>query len=106
MRVLARTLSCLLVALALAAPVAAGTRLKDIIDIEGVRENQLTGYGIVFGLNGSGDSIRNCPMLQQGLASMLERLGINTRSREHQERRRRDGDGQPAPFIPTARAST
>lgn len=79
MRVLARTLSCLLAALALAAPVAAGTRLKNIIDIEGVRENQLTGYGIVFGLNGSGDSIRNCPMLQQGLASMLERLGINTR---------------------------
>ena len=79
MRVLARILSCLLAALALAAPVAAGTRLKDIIDIEGVRENQLTGYGIVFGLNGTGDSIRNCPMLQQGLASMLERLGINTR---------------------------
>lgn len=79
MRVLARTLSCFLAALALASPVGAGTRLKDIIDIEGVRENQLTGYGIVFGLNGSGDSIRNCPMLQQGLASMLERLGINTR---------------------------
>ena len=79
MRALARTLSCFLAAIALASPVGAGTRLKDIIDIEGVRENQLTGYGIVFGLNGSGDSIRNCPMLQQGLASMLERLGINTR---------------------------
>ena len=59
MRALARTLSCFLVAMTLASPVGAGTRLKDIIDIEGVRENQLTGYGIVFGLNGTGDSIRN-----------------------------------------------
>jgi len=84
MRVFARTpariLACLAIAVTLAAPVSAGTRLKDIVDVEGVRENQLTGYGIVFGLNGTGDSIRNCPMLQQGLASMLERLGINTRT--------------------------
>jgi flagellar P-ring protein precursor FlgI len=79
MRALARILILASVAVGLAAPVGAGTRLKDIVDVEGVRENQLTGYGIVFGLNGTGDSIRNCPMLSQSLRSMMERLGINTR---------------------------
>lgn len=57
----------------------AGSRLKDILDIEGVRENQLIGYGIVVGLNGSGDSLRNSPMTRQSLEAMLERLGVNTR---------------------------
>lgn len=59
---------------------SAGTRLKDIIDVEGVRDNQLIGYGIVFGLNGTGDSLRNCAMLRQSLESMMERLGVNTRN--------------------------
>ncbi|ACT58226.1 flagellar basal body P-ring protein FlgI [Hirschia baltica] len=58
---------------------AAGSRLKDIVDIEGVRDNQLIGYGIVVGLNGSGDSLRNSPMTRQSLEAMLERLGVNTR---------------------------
>ncbi|WP_026296824.1 flagellar basal body P-ring protein FlgI [Hirschia maritima] len=57
----------------------AGSRLKDIVDIEGVRDNQLIGYGIVVGLNGSGDSLRNSPMTRQSLEAMLERLGVNTR---------------------------
>ncbi len=61
-------------------PVGAGTRLKDIIDIEGVRENQLLGYGVVTGLNGTGDSLRNCAFTRQSLESMMERLGINTRN--------------------------
>ena len=57
----------------------ASSRLKDIVDIEGVRENQLIGYGLVVGLNGTGDSLRNSPFTKQSLEAMLERLGVNTR---------------------------
>ena len=57
----------------------AGSRIKDIADIEGVRENQLVGYGLVVGLEGTGDSLRNSPFTKQSLESMLERLGVNTR---------------------------
>jgi flagellar P-ring protein precursor FlgI len=71
-----------LVALALfaAAPAAeAASRIKDIVEVEGVRKNQLVGYGIVVGLNGTGDSLRNSPFTKQSLEAMLERLGVNTR---------------------------
>ncbi len=57
---------------------AAGARIKDIVDIEGVRENQLIGYGLVVGLNGTGDSLNNSPFTRQSLQAMLERLGVNT----------------------------
>lgn len=59
------------------APAWAGPRIKDVADIEGVRENQLVGYGLVVGLAGTGDSLRNSPMTRQALAAMLERLGVN-----------------------------
>ncbi|MEQ1752909.1 MAG: flagellar basal body P-ring protein FlgI [Micropepsaceae bacterium] len=66
--------------MAAAAPgVYAYSRIKDITDIEGVRDNLLVGYGLVVGLNGTGDSLRNAPGTQQSLQAMLERLGINTR---------------------------
>ncbi|WP_150006787.1 flagellar basal body P-ring protein FlgI [Iodidimonas nitroreducens] len=55
------------------------SRLKDLINVEGVRENQLVGYGLVVGLNGTGDTLRNAPFTQQSLEAMLERLGVNTR---------------------------
>jgi flagellar P-ring protein precursor FlgI len=55
------------------------TRIKDIVDFEGVRSNQLVGYGLVVGLNGTGDSLNNSPFTEQSLVSMLERLGVNTR---------------------------
>ncbi len=58
---------------------AAKSRIKDIVSIEGVRGNQLVGYGLVVGLNGTGDSLRNAPMTNQSLQSALERLGSNTR---------------------------
>ncbi|MCB1518881.1 MAG: flagellar basal body P-ring protein FlgI [Hyphomicrobiaceae bacterium] len=58
---------------------AANARIKDIVDIEGVRENQLIGYGLVVGLNGTGDSLNNSPFTKQSLQAMLERLGVNTR---------------------------
>ena len=55
-------------------------RIKDLIDIEGVRENQLIGYGLVVGLNGTGDSLNASPFTRQSLIAMLERLGVNTRT--------------------------
>jgi flagellar P-ring protein precursor FlgI len=67
------------IALALIGPAAASSRIKDIVNVEGIRDNLLTGTGLVFGLNGTGDSLRNVPQTKQSLQSMLERLGINTR---------------------------
>ncbi len=73
--------ACLvLVALALpGAEASAASRIKDIADFEGVRDNQLIGYGLVVGLQGTGDSLRNAPFTRQSLQAMLERLGVNTR---------------------------
>ncbi len=62
-----------------AGPAAAKSRIKDIADFEGVRSNMLVGYGLVVGLNGTGDTINNSPFTQQSLIGMLERLGVNTR---------------------------
>ena len=77
-----RFVAPLLLAVALlgsAEPALAASRIKDIVDVEGVRRNQLVGYGIVVGLNGTGDSLRNSPFTRQSLEAMLERLGVNTR---------------------------
>lgn len=64
-------------------PVAeAQTKLRDILDIEGVRTNDLVGYGIVVGLNGSGDSVRNAPFTEDSLSHMLERLGVNVQGED------------------------
>src|ERR1700746_8007 len=65
--------------LALAAPAAAMSRIKDLANFEGVRENQLIGYGLVVGLNGTGDSINNSPFPRQSITAMLERLGVTIR---------------------------
>lgn len=72
----------LVVILVLAAPVTpaqATSRIKDLANIEGVRQNQLIGYGLVVGLNGTGDTLNNIPFTRQSLQAMLERLGVNTR---------------------------
>src|SRR5471032_2523283 len=69
-----------LVALALSAVGAGATsRIKDLANIEGVRQNQLIGYGLVVGLNGTGDTLNNSPFTKQSLTAMLERLGVNIR---------------------------
>ena len=57
----------------------ASSRIKDIVTFEGVRENQLIGYGLVVGLNGTGDTLQNAPFTRQSLEAMLERMGMNTR---------------------------
>ena len=65
------------------APAAlAQVRIKDIADVEGVRENQLVGYGLVVGLNGTGDQLFNAVFTRKSLIGMLERLGVNTRDQE------------------------
>ena len=60
-------------------PAQALSRIKDLAAVEGVRENQILGYGIVVGLNGTGDTLNNTPFTKQSLTAMLERLGVNTR---------------------------
>lgn len=66
----------------LSAPADAQTKLRDILDIEGVRTNDLVGYGIVVGLNGTGDSVRNAPFTEDSLTNMLERLGMNVQGED------------------------
>jgi flagellar P-ring protein FlgI len=74
-----RLLALVLPLAATAVPVAAEVRIKDITDVEGVRENQLIGYGLVVGLNNTGDKLDNAVFTRESLIGMLERLGVNTR---------------------------
>jgi flagellar P-ring protein precursor FlgI len=76
-----RVLAALAAASLLLAPVQAlaFSRVKDLVDVQGIRDNMLVGYGLVVGLAGSGDSLRNAPFTQESLNTMLERLGVNTR---------------------------
>src|SRR5260370_7967306 len=61
------------------APAGATSRIKDLANIEGVRQNQLIGYGLVVGLNGTRDTLNNIPFTKQSLQAMLERMGVNIR---------------------------
>lgn len=82
---LASLLAALLL-IAAAAPANAQVRIKDIADFEGVRENQLIGYGLVVGLNGTGDDLSRSIFTRESLIGMLQRLGVNTRSPNLQTR--------------------
>ncbi len=62
-----------------AEPAVAAPRIKDIVSVENVRPNQLVGYGLVVGLAGTGDRLRNSPFTEESLAAMLERMGVQTR---------------------------
>ena len=83
MRILTLLLS---IGILFAAPLWSGadaqTKLRDVLDIEGVRTNDLVGYGIVVGLNGTGDSVRNSPFTEDSLSNMLERLGVNVQGED------------------------
>ena len=72
-RFLAMIVLALLPAIAAATPV----RIKDLADFDGVRGNDLVGYGLVVGLDGTGDGFRNAPFTEELLAGLLERLGVN-----------------------------
>jgi flagellar P-ring protein FlgI len=80
-------LAALALALAPAAPGWAATaRIKDLVDVDGVRGNDLVGYGLVVGLNGTGDGLRNSPFTEEALANLLERLGINVSGEQFRPR--------------------
>ncbi|MHC9235508.1 flagellar basal body P-ring protein FlgI [Pseudooceanicola sp. 502str34] len=56
---------------------AAPVRLKDLVEFDGVRGNDLVGYGLVVGLDGTGDGLRNAPFTEEIMTNILERLGVN-----------------------------
>ncbi len=74
---LKKTLGLMLCALCLGAAPAHAERLKDLASIQGVRQNQLIGYGLVVGLDGSGDQTTQTPFTVQSVMSMLQQMGVN-----------------------------
>ena len=65
---------------AIAATADAAVRIKDVTSLRGARDNQLIGYGLVVGLQSTGDSLRNAAFTEQAIQSMLDRMGLNVRS--------------------------
>ncbi|MBR2658128.1 MAG: flagellar basal body P-ring protein FlgI [Loktanella sp.] len=82
-RIFALWVSILLSALT---PALAQTRLKDIVEFDGVRGNDLIGYGLVVGLNGTGDGVRNSPFTEEIMVTILERLGVNVTGEQFRPR--------------------
>lgn len=77
-RILVASLMLCLAAIQTAGAVLAGpVRIKDLVEFDGVRGNDLLGYGLVVGLNGSGDGLRNSPFTEELMSNILERLGVN-----------------------------
>ncbi|HEX3756581.1 MAG TPA: flagellar basal body P-ring protein FlgI [Rhizomicrobium sp.] len=74
-----RVIALILGATLAGAPAYAFSRVKDLVEIEGIRDNMLVGYGLVVGLNGTGDSLKNAPFTQLSIQTILERLGTNAR---------------------------
>ncbi|MBU2981178.1 flagellar basal body P-ring protein FlgI [Lentibacter algarum] len=75
MRAITTALLCLLLSVQTA--FASQVRIKDLVEFDGVRANDLVGYGLVVGLNGTGDGIRNAPFTEEIMSNILERLGVN-----------------------------
>lgn len=74
-------------AMALASPV----RIKDLVEFDGVRGNDLVGYGLVVGLNGTGDGLRNAPFTEEIVSNILERLGVNVAGEQMRPKNCRGG---------------
>jgi flagellar P-ring protein FlgI len=72
-----RLILTLLMALSFTPALADAVRIKDLVEFDGVRGNDLVGYGLVVGLNGTGDGIRNAPFTEEIMSNLLERLGVN-----------------------------
>lgn len=81
-RILTLGMLILWATLAAAAPV----RLKDLVEFDGVRTNDLVGYGLVVGLDGTGDGLRNSPFTEEIMANILERLGVNVSGEQFRPR--------------------
>ena len=77
MRATFHILISVMIGLCVSSVSASPIRLKDLVEFDGVRGNDLVGYGLVVGLNGSGDGLRNSPFTEEILSSILERLGVN-----------------------------
>jgi flagellar P-ring protein precursor FlgI len=65
---------------------ATEVRIKDLVEFDGVRGNDLVGYGLVVGLNGTGDGIRNAPFTEEIMSNILERLGVNVTGEQFRPR--------------------
>ena len=63
---------------------AGSIRIKDLVEFDGVRGNDLVGYGLVVGLNGTGDGLRNSPFTEEIMSNLLERLGVNVSGEQFQ----------------------
>lgn len=85
MRPLITALIALTICLASAAN-AQSVRIKDLVEVDGVRSNDLVGYGLVVGLNGSGDGLRNSPFTEEIMSNILERLGVNVTGEQFRPR--------------------
>ena len=73
--------------LCVATQVSAGpVRIKDLVEFDGVRGNDLVGYGLVVGLNGTGDGMRNAPFTEDIMSNILERLGVNVTGEQFRPR--------------------
>ncbi len=85
-RVLPYVLAALLFATGFPGATHSEVRIKDIVELQGVRDNQLLGYGLVVGLNATGDSLRNSPFTEASVKSMLDQLGIGISNEEFRTR--------------------
>lgn len=65
---------------------ASPIRIKDLVEFDGVRSNDLVGYGLVVGLNGTGDGLRNSPFTEEIMSNILERLGSNVTGEQFRPR--------------------
>ena len=72
-----RIILCCVTVLVSSGVQATPIRIKDLVEFDGVRSNDLVGYGLVVGLNGTGDGLRNSPFTEEILSNILERLGVN-----------------------------
>ena len=79
--------ACVLSTIAGATPI----RIKDLVEFDGVRGNDLVGYGLVVGLNGTGDGMRNAPFTEEIMSNILERLGVNVTGEQFRPEERRGG---------------
>ena len=77
---------CATILTMLATSAMAQVRLKDLVEFDGVRGNDLIGYGLVVGLDGTGDGIRNAPFTEDIMANILERLGVNVTGEQFRPR--------------------
>lgn len=82
--VLSAVIACF--GLAIPSATAQSIRIKDLVEFDGVRGNDLVGYGLVVGLNGTGDGLRNAPFTEEIMTNILERLGVNVTGEQFRPR--------------------